>query len=65
MKATLEFDLPSEHPDFMAAAEATETLSGLHDLRNKVRSRLKHGPTPDNNFVEEIYQDLIELTPHI
>ena len=65
MKAILKFDLPTEHSDFMAAVEATETLSGLHDLRNKVRSRLKHGPAPDEAFVDEIYQDLIDLTPDI
>lgn len=62
MKATLEFDLPDDHWNFKAASEATDTLSGLLDLRNKVRLRLKHGPEPDNAFVEEIYQDLIELT---
>lgn len=62
VKATLEFDLPDDQWHFKAATEATDTLSGLLDLRDKVRSRLKHGPEPDTEFVEEIYQELIELT---
>lgn len=62
MKATLEFNLPDDEWEFKAAVESREVMSGLLDLSNQVRSRLKHGPEPDTEFVEQIYQQLLELT---
>ena len=64
MKATLEFDLPEDEEGLRAALASADIVSDLRDLRNKVRSRLKHGPEPDREFVEAIYHELIEILPY-
>lgn len=61
MKAILEYSLPDDEWAFRVAVESSEVMSGLLDLRNRVRSRLKHGPEPDTAFVEEIHQQIEEL----
>lgn len=63
MKARLEFNLPDEHAEFMAAVHSDTTKLAVEDLRDKIRARLKHGPEPDNDFVEEIYRELLEIVP--
>lgn len=64
MKAILEFNLPEDSAAFMAAVKAEDTKIAVEDLRNDVRSRLKHGPEPDRDFVEEIYQTLLNIAPY-
>lgn len=65
MKATLNFDLPEDKDLFLTAVHSDTTKSDIEDLRNDVRSRLKHGPEPDREFVEEIYQTLLDIVPYI
>lgn len=65
VKATLEFGLPEDEEDLKAAIAAPDIMSGLRDLRDQVRSRLKYGPEPDRDFVEEVYQQLQEIAPYI
>lgn len=42
MKATLEFTLPEEEPEFRTACLATEYKSALEAVREHLRARLKH-----------------------
>lgn len=64
MKARLEFNLPDERDEFIAAIHAHTTKSDIEDLRNHVRARLKHGPEPDRQFLEEVYSQILEITPY-
>lgn len=61
VKATLEFNLPEDEEALKCALAATDIMSDLRDIRNEVRLRLKHGPEPDTEFVEHVYQQLLEI----
>jgi hypothetical protein len=60
MKATLEFDLPTEKYEFMAAVKGTASLCVLDELLNEIRNSLKYNsgplrePLTDNEAVSMI-----------
>jgi len=62
MKATLEFELPDENESFLTAVYADITQRCIDELRENIRTRLKHGAEPDRDFVEKIYQGLMNIS---
>jgi len=64
MKATIEFNLPDDEEALKNALAATDIVSDLLVIRNQVRLRLKHGPEPDREFVEHVYEQLLEILPY-
>ena len=58
-KATLEFSLPEEQAEFEMACAAGKLASVLDDVRQELRSKLKHGDLRGKVFTA--YEDLQRL----
>ena len=43
MKANISFNLPDDHAEFMAAVHSMDMYCHLTDLRDHLRSHIKHG----------------------
>lgn len=66
MRATLEFSLPEQEYEFRAAVAGVRLLAQLDEIKQVVRSHLKHGDPKDSAAkIEEIrelvYQALLEF----
>lgn len=59
-EAHLKFDLsePAEADRLLRILRLDALLGDLHDVQQALRSRLKHGEPPDQDFVEGVYRDL-------
>ncbi len=65
MKATLKFDLDTEH-DFIAFARASNALSlvsALDDIKDHFRTLLKHHELSDDQYLqtEELFEKIHEI----
>lgn len=58
MKATLEFNLPEENEEFEMKINAGKYYCALEDLREFLRSKLKHGDLPPET--EAVYEEVRE-----
>ena len=63
MKAVLEFNLPEEHEEFIAAVHATDALFVIHQMSERMRQILKYEEHPENvyDIVEKLRGELFEL----
>jgi hypothetical protein len=60
MKATLQFDLPEDQPDFDAARLGRAALSALWDIDQHCRALVKHGdPSEDAAALAEAIRGMI------
>ena len=61
MKATLEFNLPEDQAEHYCAIKGADMLNVLWELKAELRSMLKYGELPDNQYeiVEKIQNFLL------
>ncbi len=64
MKATLEFSLPEEEPDFRAALDAQRLVSAMDHIRNVARTQLKHGEPTVERLTEALQRILTTASEH-
>lgn len=62
MKAILEFNLPEEQAEHYCAIKGADMLNVLWELRAELRSMLKYGDLPDQQYeiVQKIQGYLIQ-----
>ena len=63
MRATLEFDLPSDEVPLELASRAIDLYSALSEIRESIRTRLKHSENLSLAEMEYL-ERLRELIPH-
>jgi hypothetical protein len=60
MKATLEFNLPEEQAEHYCAIKGADMLNVLWELRAELRSMLKYGDLPKQQYeIVEKIQDFL------
>jgi hypothetical protein len=61
MKATLEFNLPEDQAEHYCAIKGADMLNALWELKAELRSMLKYGELPDQQYeiVEKIQNFLL------
>jgi hypothetical protein len=65
MRATLEFELPEEHDEFVLCIQAHALARALDDLANILRNLDKHGDLPEccGEVVSDLREELYRLRP--
>lgn len=58
-KATLEFNLPEENSEHLMAVKALDFYVTLWDIKDHLRSKLKHGDLKENQY--EVYEEIQDL----
>ena len=63
MKAILEYNLPEDEAEYYCANKGTAMLNVLWELKAELRSMLKYGELPDQQYeiVENIQEYLIDI----
>lgn len=63
MKATLTFNLPDDHADFMQAVHASDAVHVLNEISQRMRTILKYEDhTPEvYEVVEKLREQLFQL----
>jgi hypothetical protein len=63
MKATLEFELPEDQDNYMAASHGIDYALVCWDLDQKLREWLKHGNTfqSANDAIEKMREELRDI----
>lgn len=63
MKAILEFNLPEDQDDYELANNARNMLYVLSELKDHLRSTIKHGEMTDDKYdaYDEVWSKLFEL----
>ena len=64
MKATLEFTLPDERTEHIAAVKGMDTILILDDLLNEIRTFLKHGGGEFREWRDEETGNLVTGCDH-
>ena len=60
MKATIEFNLPEEQAEHYCAIKGADMLNVLWELKAELRSMLKYGELPDQQYeIVEKIQDFL------
>ncbi len=63
MKATLEFNLPEENPEFDLAMNGPKYHSALWDIENKLRQWVKYETAPES--VEMLIEEIRWMIPDL
>lgn len=58
MKTIIEFNLPEEAEEFELAINGSKYAAALHELDNKLRSRIKYAPDDQPDDVTNAYQEI-------
>lgn len=63
MKATLEFQFPEDRDEFHFCIHAEDHLATLGDIRETLRSIIKHTelPASTHQLLSQAYQDLCQM----
>ena len=64
MKATLEFALPEEHSEHIAAVKGMAAILVIDELLNEIRSYLKHGAGEFREWRDEETGNLVTGCDH-
>ena len=64
MKATLEFALPEEHSEHIAAVKGMAAILVIDELLNEIRSYLKHGAGEFREWRDEETGNVVTACDH-